>query len=1067
MNKTSVRFMAGAVSLSTVIALSSSAASIEKKSTRGIFAEALDASVAPALTARVLPAYKATPLTVELWCKLNGSSGFNVLISNEPKESCTHWEIYTEPGGTLSAFLPGMKPSIIKSTRNLADGKWHAVAMVLDGQSVALFADGKEELRTAVSMIPGGKVVAGPLNVGQATFENGTIECNGVIDEVRLSNCVRDLSRVPAAPFSADAQTIGLWHFDFVRGTKEFADFSANGNPMSEGGSGTSKSDLDRASFKAGPSPLDSPARPVSLQAGSLKLPGLFPVCSLDGEWQLVEGGTPEERLTGAWTNAMKAPVPGSVHTALAQAGVIPNPFLGRNQEIAREWSFKTYYYKKVFPRPPKGQDETLFFEGVCNKCTVWLNGRRLGEHEGMFDAISYPVRELLQDENTLVVKLDRAIDWEKTVVFNNSYGWHYSKFPPLGLWRSVGLRGEPAVRVRSPFVATRDADKGIVELVAALAGSENGWSGKLSGVIAPDNFKGKAFHFEQDIEAQSGDKEIHLRLTVPDPQLWWPVDMGEPNLYRLRLAFTPKGAGRADVQELCFGIRTVEMAPVDGRPNSNVFNWTFVINGQPMFVKGTGWCTADAMMDFSRERYDRLLTLAANQHIQMLRAWGSGMVETEDFYDLCDRKGIMVMQEWPTAWNSHNSQPYDMLERTVREGTLRLRSHPSLAIYTGGNESGKPYGPAIDMMGRLNIELDGTRDFHRGEPAGGSAHDYNVYWGGQHIDHAFTMKAIFYGEFGVAAYPCYESVQRFLPDAEKNVWPVKGDGSFAYHTPKFNTANDLERLTRMSRYFTEGSTMEKFIVGSQLGQAVGVRHALERMRTRWPMSTGALYYKLNDNSPAASWSTVDWYGTPKIAHYLIQDSFSPLVAVVLFEKASSCGVPLSVPVFLLDDADALKGAPWEVLVRAYGADLKPIKELRFKGQGSIEKVKALGDFTLDETQTKTTPLLMVMDVMRKGDLVQRNYNFTNFETAKECLFNLPKSSVSMKVKGGMAVVKNTGKLPAVGVNISQPGHLDTFTVEDNYFWLDVGETKTVNVNDTKGLTVDGWNIGKPAGSEQ
>ena len=72
-----------------------------------------------------------------------------------------------------------------------------------------------------------------------------------------------------------------------------------------------------------------------------------------------------------------------------------------------------------------------------------------------------------------------------------------------------------------------------------------------------------------------------------------------------------------------------------------------------------------------------------------------------------------------------------------------------------------------------------------------------------------------------------------------------------------------------------------------------------------------------------------------------------------------------------------------------------------------------------------------------------------------------------MKVKGGMAVVKNTGKLPAVGVNISQPGHLDTFTVEDNYFWLDVGETKTVNVNDTKGLTVDGWNIGKPAGSEQ
>jgi beta-mannosidase len=172
------------------------------------------------------------------------------------------------------------------------------------------------------------------------------------------------------------------------------------------------------------------------------------------------------------------------------------------------------------------------------------------------------------------------------------------------------------------------------------------------------------------------------------------------------------------------------------------------------------------------------------------------------------------------------------------------------------------------------------------------------------------------------------------------------------------------------------------------------------------------------------------------------------------------------VPVFLLDDADALKDAPWEVLVRAYGADLKPIKELRFNGKGSIEKVKALGEFTLDESQTKTTPLLMVMDVTKKGALVQRNYNFTNFETAKECLFNLPKGSVSIKVKGGAAVVKNTGSVPVVGVNISQPGHLDTFTVEDNYFWLDVGETKTVAVNDEKGLTVDAWNIGKPAGPE-
>ena len=246
---------------------------------------------------------------------------------------------------------------------------------------------------------------------------------------------------------------------------------------------------------------------------------------------------------------------------------------------------------------------------------------------------------------------------------------------------------------------------------------------------------------------------------------------------------------------------------------------------------------------------------MAASQNVQMLRAWGSGMVETDDFYDLCDRKGIMVMQEWPTAWNSHDSQPYDILEQTVRSNTLRLRNHPSLAIYTGGNESSHPFGRAIDMMGRLNVELDGTRDFHRGEPCGGSAHDYDVYWGGGPLDHAFTMQAAFHGEFGIASYPCQESMQKVLPEDEQAIWPPPADKSFAYHTPIFNTANDLQRLTRMSQFFTEGKTMERFITGGQLAQAVGVRHALERARTRWPQCTGALYYKLNDNSPAASWS--------------------------------------------------------------------------------------------------------------------------------------------------------------------------------------------------------------------
>jgi beta-mannosidase len=300
--------------------------------------------------------------------------------------------------------------------------------------------------------------------------------------------------------------------------------------------------------------------------------------------------------------------------------------------------------------------------------------------------------------------------------------------------------------------------------------------------------------------------------------------------------------------------------------------------------------------------------------------------------------------------------------------------------------------------------------------------------------------------------------VQRFLPEDEKNLWPATPDKSLAYHTPIFNTAEDYNRLTRMSQYFTAGKTMERFVVGTQLAQAVGVRHALERARTRWPECTGALYYKLNDNCPAASWSTVDWYGAPKIAHYWIQDSFAPLTAVALFPKSTSNGEPLSLPVFLLDDADDLQGTEWEVVVRAYGADLKMIKESKFPGKGSIAKVSKLGEFALAAEQTKTTPLFVTADVLRAGVLAKRNYYFTNFELAKDCLFELPKTKLSVEVREGKVVVKNDGTLPAVGVEISQPGHLDEFFAEDNYFWLDPGETKIVPVNAVKGRSVKAWN---------
>ncbi len=837
--------------------------------------------------------------------------------------------------------------------------------------------------------------------------------------------------------------------------------------------------EVDRDIYNPGPSPLELPVKKVKLLKGGKPLNTNSLYFSLDGTWQLIEGGEVDERLNSKWEESIPANVPGSVHTALVKAGMLPDPTFGKNQKIVREESYKTWWMKKEFRRPQSSSNVKLIFDGICNRSAIWLNGSKLGDHEGMFGGPEYDITQLIEDNNTLIVKLEgipkefengseyNNSSWKNTVVFNNVYGWHYSIIPSLGIWQSVQLYSQPKVSIEHPFISTKDSHNGIMDLFIKLIGPEDAWKGRLTATFSPENFSDPEaiYSFEKEIDhSQGGSKEIHYQIAIPNPKLWWPVDLGEQNLYKMSLNFKSSNGNREDVKNIIFGIRTIETAPLPGGPFPEKYNWTFIINGEPHFIKGTGWCTMDPLMNFSRDRYDRVLSLAAMQHVQMLRGWGSGMPETDEFYDLCDRKGILIIQEWPTAWNSENTQPYDVLEETVRLNTYRLRNHASLAMWGAGNETKYPFTEPINMMGRLSVELDGTRAFHRGEPWGGSLHNYDVWWGSQHLDRFVNLEADFFGEFGLASLPVYESVQRYLPDEEKSIWPPDGNSAFAFHTPIFNTAGGMLRLTQYANYFISGDAdMEEFIVGSQLSQAVGLRHTLENARTRWPYCSGALYYKMNDNQPAASWATVDWYGAPKIGHYIVQDAFEPLSAAVIFSTMLMVGTPYNLPVFLLDDANSLKDASWNVKVRAFNDQLELIKDpAEFAGHGSINSPQQLGNFYLSFEETESTPLLIVSEVRKNRELVGRTFYWTNYEYEKGCLFELPETQLELSVvDNDKILIKNRGDLPAVAVNISCPGYLDTFTISDNYFWLDTGEEKTLTVNISEGLKASAWNSEK------
>ena len=199
-------------------------------------------------------------------------------------------------------------------------------------------------------------------------------------------------------------------------------------------------------------------------------------------------------------------------------------------------------------------------------------------------------------------------------------------------------------------------------------------------------------------------------------------------------------------------------------------------------------------------------------------------------------------------------------------------------------------------------------------------------------------------------------------------------------------------------------------------------------------------------------------YGAPKIGHYFYQEAFAPLHACVIFKSVNNNRKAVSWPVFLLDDADALKGSPWEVVVRAYDAKLQLLKRESYRGSSSIAAPQRLGQFSLTAQQTDTSPLLVVTEVKKNGTLADRSFYFVNYEAVKGGLFKLPRTTLSLVTKQGQAVVTNKGTVPAVGAAVLQLGHLDTFTADANYFWLDPGESKVVHVNSTDGLKVEGWN---------
>ncbi|MBB4711816.1 beta-mannosidase [Streptomyces luteogriseus] len=601
--------------------------------------------------------------------------------------------------------------------------------------------------------------------------------------------------------------------------------------------------------------------------------------------------------LGDGWTlrhdsEPIPATVPGCVHTDLMAAGVIPDPFLGLGEtEVAwvarRDWT----YEREIGGSP--GQEQTdLVFDGLDTVAEISLDGRLLGTVRNMHRSYRFDVTGLSGRLSVRFVsayaeaEAVRGRVGERPAAYAEpyqylrkmacSFGWDWG--PTLvtaGIWRPVRLERWSTARIaRVRPLVTVEEGTGVVELAVDVERTRVEAPLAVEATVA-------GVRTRAEIEGAGG----VVRLRVPDARLWWPRGYGEHPLYDVELKLL-HGEDALDVWRRRVGFRTVEL---DRRPDAHGTGFTLVVNGERLFARGVNWIPDDVFPSrITRERYRERLEQAAGAGVDLVRIWGGGIYESEDFYDACDELGLLVWQDFPFACAAYpEEQPLrGEVEAEARENVVRLMPHPSLVLWNGNNENlwgfrdweweprlaGDSWGEGyyLGVLPRLVAELDPTRPYtagspwsgswehHPNDPAHGTHHSWEVWNREDYADYRLSVPR-FVAEFGWQAPPAYTTLRRALPGEE-----LAPDSPGMLHHQKADDGNGkLER--GLERHFAvPDGDFDRWHYLMQLNQARAVAAGIEHWRSHWPVCAGTIVWQLNDCWPVTSWAAIDGDGREK-----------------------------------------------------------------------------------------------------------------------------------------------------------------------------------------------------------
>jgi beta-mannosidase len=732
----------------------------------------------------------------------------------------------------------------------------------------------------------------------------------------------------------------------------------------------------------------------------------------------------------------------------------------------SRQWLYRRDFV--VRPDILQAQAIELVAGGLDTYAAIMINGRRIGTAANMFIEHRFDIRKYLRPgRNRLEILFDSPAVRSKRLEKKHgrlevshgservyvrkaqySFGWDWGpKLTTSGIWKKISIEACSGGRLFDPFVNVISADAGEAVLDISV-GVRRFAAGpfELRAMIG-----GRSVTLEAS-RAVAGAR-ASFRIRIPDPDLWWPNGYGDQPMYTALFSLMARGREIHRI-ETSFAIRTVRLVQQRDKEGRS---FTVEINGMKIFCKGADWIPCDTFIPrISGSTYEKLLVMARDAHMNMLRVWGGGFYENDIFYELCDRLGLMVWQDFMYACGEYPESAWFLKQAAVEAEAVvkRLRNHPSIVLWCGNNEcewmycTNHPEKTPDDMRGAKIFReilqdvcrrLDGTRPYWRSSPFGsgfpnsqtnGNNHEWGVWSRWKDYPDYAKNASRFVTEFGFQSLPERATIGAVtLPSDRHMQSPV-----IEHHNKQIAGTERLFRF-QAAHYRVPGD-FDRWIYKSQLAQAEALKFAVEHWRRRKFRTSGSIFWQLNDCWPVSSWAVIDSGLRPKAAYYFARRFFAPVL--VSFKR-----VDRGIEVWITNDLPRPASGVLTLSLRSFARAERWKRRIPLRIRANSTLMAYLIPASV---YTASDPFSHYLRAALGGGSAGESENRFFFAEPKHLL--LPRAKVSARVrtlKEGRAGLTLQSDRFVKNLCLGVTGEDAAF--DDNYFDLDAGLARNIVVH--------------------